>query len=50
LKGSPSTLTVSRRAAGVAQVTISRVRCTDEAREGFSAFLAKRPASWIPRE
>lgn len=28
--------------------TISRVRCTDEAREGFSAFLAKRPASWIP--
>jgi methylglutaconyl-CoA hydratase len=30
--------------------TISRVRCTDEAREGFSAFLAKRPASWIPTE
>jgi methylglutaconyl-CoA hydratase len=30
--------------------TISRVRCTDEAREGFSAFLAKRPASWIPGE
>lgn len=28
--------------------TISRVRGTDEAREGFAAFLAKRPASWIP--
>ena len=29
--------------------TISRVRGTDEAREGFDAFLAKRPANWIPR-
>ena len=29
--------------------TISRVRSTDEAREGFEAFLAKRPANWIPR-
>ncbi|MDH4052885.1 MAG: enoyl-CoA hydratase-related protein [Rubrivivax sp.] len=29
--------------------TISRVRGTDEAREGFAAFLAKRPAKWIPR-
>lgn len=28
--------------------TISRVRSTDEAREGFSAFLEKRPANWIP--
>ena len=28
--------------------TISRVRKTDEAREGFDAFLDKRPASWIP--
>lgn len=27
--------------------TISRVRGTDEAREGFAAFLAKRPAAWI---
>lgn len=27
--------------------TISRVRGTDEAREGFAAFLAKRPANWI---
>lgn len=26
--------------------TISRVRGTDEAREGFAAFLAKRPAPW----
>ena len=29
--------------------TISRVRTTDEAREGFAAFLAKRPAPWIPQ-
>lgn len=29
--------------------TIARVRGTDEAREGFAAFLAKRPASWVPR-
>ena len=28
--------------------TISRVRGSDEAREGFDAFLAKRPANWIP--
>ena len=28
--------------------TISRVRGTDEAREGFTAFLDKRPANWIP--
>ncbi|WP_413465771.1 enoyl-CoA hydratase-related protein [Hydrogenophaga taeniospiralis] len=28
--------------------TIGRVRGTDEAREGFAAFLAKRPATWIP--
>ncbi len=28
--------------------TIARVRGTDEAREGFAAFLAKRPAAWIP--
>jgi methylglutaconyl-CoA hydratase len=27
--------------------TIARVRGTDEAREGFAAFLAKRPAAWI---
>ncbi|MEN9418021.1 MAG: hypothetical protein RI988_1641 [Pseudomonadota bacterium] len=29
--------------------TISRVRGTDEAREGFDAFLGKRPANWIPQ-
>jgi methylglutaconyl-CoA hydratase len=29
--------------------TISRVRGTAEAREGFAAFLAKRPANWIPQ-
>ena len=29
--------------------TISRVRGTDEAREGFDAFLNKRPANWIPQ-
>jgi methylglutaconyl-CoA hydratase len=30
--------------------TISRVRATPEAREGFEAFLAKRPANWVPQE
>lgn len=29
--------------------TISRVRGTAEAREGFAAFLAKRAANWIPQ-
>jgi len=29
--------------------TIARVRGTEEAREGFAAFLDKRPAEWIPR-
>jgi methylglutaconyl-CoA hydratase len=29
--------------------TIARVRGTEEAREGFAAFLAKRPAPWIPQ-
>jgi len=28
--------------------TISRVRGTDEAKEGFAAFLGKRPANWSP--
>ena len=28
--------------------TISRVRGSDEAREGFDAFLGKRPPAWIP--
>ena len=30
-------------------LTIGRVRGSDEAREGFAAFLGKRPASWIPK-
>ena len=30
--------------------TIARVRLGEEAREGFSAFLEKRPASWIPKK
>jgi len=29
--------------------TIGRVRSTDEAKEGFEAFFAKRPAHWIPK-
>ena len=29
--------------------TISRVRGTAEAREGFAAFLGKRPTSWTPQ-
>ncbi len=29
--------------------TIARVRGGDEAREGFAAFLAKRPANWVPQ-
>ena len=29
--------------------TIARVRGSDEAREGFAAFLDKRPAAWVAR-
>jgi len=29
--------------------TISRVRVGAEAREGFAAFMAKRPAPWVPQ-
>jgi methylglutaconyl-CoA hydratase len=29
--------------------TISRVRGSAEAREGFAAFLGKRPANWVPQ-
>jgi len=29
--------------------TIARVRGTDEAKAGFEAFLAKRPAPWVPQ-
>ena len=32
----------------ITAATIARVRGTDEAREGFAAFLAKRPANWSP--
>lgn len=28
--------------------TIARVRGTEEAHEGFAAFLGKRPAAWVP--
>jgi methylglutaconyl-CoA hydratase len=30
--------------------TIARVRGSDEAREGFAAFLGKRPAAWIAKK
>lgn len=30
-------------------MTISRVRGSEEAREGFAAFLGKRPAGWNPK-
>ncbi|MDN4592149.1 enoyl-CoA hydratase [Xenophilus aerolatus] len=29
--------------------TIARVRGTEEAKEGFAAFLGKRPAAWVPQ-
>jgi methylglutaconyl-CoA hydratase len=31
-------------------LTIARVHGTAEAREGFVAFLGKRPAHWIPNQ
>jgi methylglutaconyl-CoA hydratase len=39
---------VTAEAIELTAQTISRVRGTDEAREGFAAFLGKRPATWIP--
>jgi methylglutaconyl-CoA hydratase len=39
---------VTTEAIELTAQTISRVRGTDEAREGFAAFLGKRPARWIP--
>lgn len=39
---------VTAQARELTAHTIARVRGTDEAREGFAAFLAKRPASWNP--
>lgn len=40
---------ITREVRELTAQTISRVRGTDEAREGFAAFLAKRPANWIPQ-
>lgn len=37
---------VDERVRELTAQTISRVRMTDEAREGFNAFLEKRPPSW----
>lgn len=45
LQPGPITAEVRERTAQ----TISRVRVGDEAREGFAAFLSKRPANWIPQ-
>jgi len=40
---------VTHEARELSAQTISRVRGTDEAGEGFAAFLDKRPANWIPQ-
>jgi methylglutaconyl-CoA hydratase len=40
---------VTAEARELSAQTISRVRGTDEAGEGFAAFLDKRPANWIPQ-
>jgi methylglutaconyl-CoA hydratase len=40
---------ISEQVRELTAQTISRVRGTEEAREGFAAFLAKRPAHWIPQ-
>ncbi len=45
LEVGPITAEVRERSAQ----TISRVRGSDEAREGFAAFFDKRPADWIPQ-
>ena len=45
LEPGPVTAEVIERTAQ----TIARVRGTDEAREGFAAFLAKRPPTWTPQ-
>lgn len=41
--------TVSAEVRELTAQTIARVRGGPEAREGFAAFLAKRPANWAPR-
>jgi methylglutaconyl-CoA hydratase len=40
---------VSEQVRELTASTIARVRGTDEAREGFAAFLGKRLAQWIPQ-
>ncbi len=35
---------------GLTAETIARLRLGDEAREGFAAFLEKRPAMWVPKK
>jgi methylglutaconyl-CoA hydratase len=39
---------ITPRVRELTAATIARVRGTEEAREGFAAFLAKRPPSWVP--
>jgi methylglutaconyl-CoA hydratase len=38
---------IEERVREQSATTIARVRCTDEAREGFAAFLGKRSAAWV---
>jgi len=40
---------VTNRVRELTAQTIARVRGTDEAREGFAAFLGRRPSAWVPR-
>jgi methylglutaconyl-CoA hydratase len=40
---------ITAEARELTATTIARVRGTDEAREGFAAFLGKRPANWVPK-
>jgi methylglutaconyl-CoA hydratase len=40
---------VTEAARELTAQTISRVRGTAEARDGFAAFLAKQPAPWVPK-
>jgi methylglutaconyl-CoA hydratase len=40
---------VTPEAIELSAQTIARVRGSDEAREGFAAFLGKRPAAWVPK-
>ena len=50
----PRTLNVEVTAQGIARVEMARPAVfnafDDEAREGFAAFLDKRPAAWIKTE